>query len=420
MIIVSVSVNHTTAPLEIREAPAFGPEESRRFLTEHAGGLSERLLLSTCNRTELLAVTDGPDDPAPELIRLLGRAGGVPDISLNGAVRVFRDIDAIRHLFRVASGIESMVLGETQILSQVKAAGEMAAACGATGPVLLDVMQAAVRVARRARSETAIGSGAVSVASAAVELAKKVFGKLGDHAALVVGAGEMGSLASRHLKGAGSGRTIVANRTIARALALAHEIEGEAIPLDRLEAALHDVSLVVTSTSSRVPLLTQDGIRAVMKARKGRLLLVIDIALPRDVEPGVARIEGVLLQDIDAMKSIVDRNHAARARAVPEVEAIVEEAVLRFAGRRREAGVVPTIKALRDRFEAIRREELERNLKRIPEEARDAAARLTESLLNRLLHTPTIRMRRSIREEGEGGRLADAARDLFDLEEDGE
>lgn len=418
MSVFAIGVDHRSAPVEIREALAFDRDQAASFLAEAAAELSERLLLSTCNRTEVLAVSgDTAGDPAARLLELLKRSRGVPDFGKNGFTRVYRGEEAVRHLFRVAAGLESMILGESQILGQVKDAGDLAEACGASGPVLRKVLETSVRVGKRARTETKIGEGAVSVASAAVDLAKKVFGDLADRSAMVIGAGETGALVSRHLRAGGIGRMRVTNRTLTRAQELAREVEAESWGLCGVPPGLREADVVIASMGGERPLLTYDEIRMAMRARKDRMLLILDISVPRAVERRVGDIENVFLHDIDALQSIVDQNLEVRRRAIPKVEAIVEDAVESFLRWEREMEVVPTIKALRQRFEELRRRELDQNLKRIPEGAREAAARMTESLVQKLLHEPTMRLRKASREPGEGRDLSAAIRDLFGIED---
>ena len=414
--LVSVGVDHKTAPVEVREALAFDPDQARRFLTEEAAVLPERMLLSTCNRTSLLAVAPpGVEDPVALLIGLLRDARGVSDFGRESITRVDRGEDALRHLFRVATGIESMVLGESQILGQLKDAADVARAVGSSGPVLTRAIETAVRVAKRARAKTAIGEGAVSVASSAVELARRVYGDLQSRSGLVIGAGETGRLVSQHLTKAGIGRLTVANRTLGRAQELAGEVGAEPWGLCGVPSALRSADVVVCSTGSERPILTVDEIRAAMRVRKDRMLLILDIAVPRDVDPAASKIENVFLHDVDALRTIVDKNLKLRKRAVPKVEAMVEEAVQSFLRWEKEMRVTPAIKALRDRFEKIRQEELAKNLKRVPEEGREAAARMTESLMNRLLHEPTVTLRRESRVPGGGRDLVEALRRLFGM-----
>jgi len=412
--IVSVGVDHRTAPVEVREALAFDPEQARVFLTEDTAILPERLLLSTCNRTAFLAVPPaGVDDPVALLTDLLRDARGVSDIGHPSLTRIYRGEEALRHLFRVATGIESMVLGESQILGQLKDAADLARAVGSSGPVLTRALEIAVRVGKRARAKTSIGEGAVSVASSSVELARRVYGDLADRSALVIGAGETGRLVARHLAKAGIGRLTVANRTLGRARELADEVGAEPWGLCGVPPALRSADVVVCSTASARPILTATEIRAAMRVRKDRMLLILDIAVPRDVDPAAKKIENVFLHDVDALRTIVDKNLERRRRAVPKVEAMVDEAVAAYICREKELEVTPAIKALRERFEEIRQEELARNLKRVPEEGREAATRLTESLLNRLLHEPTVTLKRESRVPGGGRDLVAALRRLF-------
>jgi glutamyl-tRNA reductase len=419
MSLVAVGVDHRTASVELREALAFDEAGARRFLLSEAAGFRERLLLSTCNRTELFVVPrEHAEDPIPDLFALLKRASGI-DLPRDGNItHVRRGEDAVRHLFRVSCGIESMVLGETQIMGQVRDAAEMAASCGTAGPLLHRVLEAAVRVARRARSETAIGEGAVSVASVAVDVAKKMFGDLADRTALVVGAGETGRLVAQHLKGAGVGALLVANRTLGRAQDVATEVGGDPSGLCGVPPALRDADIVICSTAADTPIITHAEMKSTMRVRKGRMILLIDIAVPRDVEEKVGRLEGVFHHDIDALGQIVEQNVGLRRAAVPQVEKLVDEAVQSFQKWERGLTVVPAIKALRERFEEIRLEELDRNMKRVPPEAREQAERLTQSLLNRVLHGPMDRLRRAADEPGRGRDLVAAMRELFGIRED--
>ena len=414
MAVFAIGVDHRSAPVEIREALAFDPERARRFLSGVSAGLPERLLISTCNRTEVFAVPAAPGaESVKSLFELLRLTSGVDLPAMNGVALVMQGEDAIRHLFRVASGLESMVLGEAQILGQVKEAGEIAEACGATGPELRRLLESAVRVAKKVRTQTSIGEGAVSVASIAVDLARKVFGDLKERSALVVGAGETGALVARHLRSAGIGRLAVANRTLGRALEVAKEVGAEPRGLCGVPPAIREADIVVCSTAADEPILTYDEMKATMRARRGRMLLVLDIAVPRDVDRRAARLEGVFLHDIDAIGKIMDDNLGRRRKALPRAEAIVEDAVKSYLAWEAGLEVQPAIKALRDRFEEIRREELRKNLKRVPEEARDATVRLTESLVNRLLHEPTVRLRKAGSEPGGGKGLVAALREMF-------
>jgi glutamyl-tRNA reductase len=417
--LIALGVDHRTASLAVREALAFDEERARRFLAEDLHHLPERMVLSTCNRTEVFAVPPpGVAEPAGQLADLLGRARGLDLAAADARPSVFIGEEAVLHLLRVACGLESMVLGEAQILGQVKAAGELAESCGAAGPVLRKLLETAARAARRARAETKIGEGAVSIASAAVDLAEKVFGSLAGHSALVVGAGETGRLVAKHLHAAGIGTMRLANRTLGRAQAVAAEVAAEPFGLCGVPPGLRDSDIVVCSTSAERPILTREEVKAAMRVRRGRLLLVLDIAVPRNVDERAREIEGVLLHDIDALRSIADGNLAIRRKAVPKVEAIVEEARRAFENWRKSLAAEPTIVSLRRRFEAVREEELAKNLKRVPPEARDAARKLTESLVNRLLHEPSARLREAAGEPRRAAEAAAALADLFGLSED--
>jgi glutamyl-tRNA reductase len=346
----------------------------------------------------------------------VGRAKG-KDLLAPGPERYATDDDAAaRHLLRVASGLESMVLGEAEILGQVKDALALAASEGTLGSVLDRLATTAIRAGKRARTETDIGAGTVSVASAAVALAGKVFSDLGGREVLVIGAGDTARLAGQHFSLRRPRALRIANRTLARAEALAQAFGGAALPLGELPAALVRCDVIVCATSAPRPLLSGDDVREALRGRRGRPLLVLDLGVPRNVEPEVADLEGVFLHTVDAVRGHVDENLGRRRRAVPRVEAIVEEELLSFLDWVRTLEVTPTLRALRERFEAVRAEEVGRHLGRFSKEDAQRVESLTRSLVNRLLHTPTARLKALDVEAGQDRRRLDALREIFDLE----
>ncbi len=415
-----VGLSHKTAPVEVRERAAF-PDDALAAALKQAvaiAGVGEAMIVSTCNRVEVYAGVDGGDS-AEALRRLLVEARGLP-ASLRAHLYTHDGEPALRHLFRVASSLDSMVVGESQILGQVKQAFQTAEAAGTVGPVLSRALPRAFSLAKRVRSETEVARSSASIASAAVDLAAQIFGELDGREVLVVGAGKMGDLSARHLKAAGVGRLHVVNRTAARAAELAERLGGTPAPWEDLDRLLGTVDIVLCSTGAAEPVIRAARVREVMRARKGRWLFFIDIAVPRDVEAGVGAIENVYLYDVDALETVVAQNRAGRAREATEAEAIVDEELQRFRAQERTQAAVPIIKALRARFLEIATAEAQRTLGKLqsPSE-RDKAQvqQLAESIVNKLLHTPLTALKREAQSAPDGGALSEAVRLLFELAE---
>ncbi|HEY0155111.1 MAG TPA: glutamyl-tRNA reductase [Longimicrobium sp.] len=422
-----VGVSHRTAPIELRERFAFGRAElpgALISLVEETG--AETVVLSTCNRTEVyLAAPEGVDGTDAARAVLAARVG----MSAEGAARhlyLHRDRGAAEHLFRVSSGLDSMILGEPQIQGQVRdayaVARETAAAEGpVVGPALNRLFQTALNVGGRVRSETGLGIGAASVSSAAVDLAKKIFGSLKGRRALVLGAGEMSETTLECLRAEGVRTAIVANRTWDRARELAERWGGEAVRWEQFGEALAGVDIVICSTAAPHPVLTRERLRAALPNGAKRPLCIIDIALPRDVEPAVGDEPNVFLYDIDDLQAIVSGNLDRRRAELPAAEGIVGAGVDEFWSWYSSLAVVPTIRALRDHGERVRQAEVERALRSLQhlspgdQQAIDA---LTRSLLNKLLHAPTVRLRQAAG-NGRGTGVLDTVRYLFELEPDG-
>ena len=417
MDILVVGINHHTAPVEVRERLAFADEELPAALETLMAedSLREAMILSTCNRVEVWAAAEAPAAVREVLANHLAKARGVDPETLRPLLYAREGLEAVAHLFRVAASLDSMVVGEPQILGQVKAAYAQAHAAGAAGPLLSRAVHAAFRAAKRIRTETAIARSAVSVSYAAVELARKIFGDLGGKAVLLLGAGEMSELAARHFRDRGIARLLVANRTPGRAEELARQIGGEALP--SLEAALHnaEADIVLCSTAAPGYLVTRVDAQRLLAARRHRPVFFIDIAVPRNVEPSVNELDGAYLYDIDDLQAVVESNRKEREREAERAEALVLEELDRFAGRLADRAAVPTIRSLRERVEEIRQEELARTLGRLKEaspETRAAVEALSASLVNKILHTPIQRLKL---ERGEGRRFRELVRDLFDL-----
>jgi glutamyl-tRNA reductase len=419
MNLVCIGLSHRTAPVEVREKVAFSAEstvEALRALEAEAG---ERVLLSTCNRTELYAVGEA-EDLAPRLAAKLDAIAGESVFRDPSIAVALSGREAALHLTRVACGLESMVLGEAQILGQVENALALAKSAGSAGAVLGRLFGSAVHLGQRARAETEIGRGAVSVSSAAVALAKKIFGSLEDREALVLGAGEMGALAARHLRSAGVGRLAIANRTVARAEAVAEEVDAEAEPLCGAPSDLSRVDVVVSAVSGGVSMLTRTTVRGALRSRAYRPLLIVDVAVPRSVDPAVNGLENVFLQDVDSLRHIIDANLRRRKKAAEGLEPECEAVADRFVTWWRSLSVEPTLRDLRSRLSSLAEHELERTMRKLPAEVRTSVETMTRSIVNKILHAPTERLRGSAgRGNGVADRLA-VLRELFDIEESDE
>jgi glutamyl-tRNA reductase len=395
-------LSHLNAPVELREQLAVDEDKLRELLRDIAatGVVREAIILSTCNRVEVYAVADVPGEARATMFRRLCRHRGVEPTSVEAALYTYAEGDAVRHAFRVASSLDSMVIGEPQILGQVKDAFAIAQSCEVVGPALHSLFTQAFAVAKKVRTETEIARHAVSVSFAAVELAKKIFGGLQGKAVLLVGAGKMSELAARHLVEQGVFPVYVTNRTWARAQEMARALAGTAVPFDELSTALAAVDIVISSTGAAEPVIRRETVQHVMHGRRGRPLFFIDIAVPRDVEGSVDTLDDVYCYDIDDLKQVVDANLRERGREAHRAEALVEREVAKFLVRLGDVEVIPTIVSLRERLEAIRTGEVKRTLARLPAatpETRDAIEALSTAIVNKILHAPITKLRESSR-----------------------
>jgi glutamyl-tRNA reductase len=419
MHIIATGLSHKTAPVEIREtlAVTVGKLAPDLDALRQQPGVGEGVIVSTCNRTEVYASLASPEDGVIE--RFLASRYQVDMARLGPHLYRYLDREAVSHLFRVASGTDSMAVGEYQILGQVKQALTCAQTQGTAGAVLGQLFQTALAVGKRARGETEIGAGAFSVAGCAVALARQIFDSLGDKRILILGAGEMAEATARTLQSAGAPSVFVANRTFDRAQALAGELGGQAVRFDDLESALSAADIVVASTASPHAVVHRELVARAMRRRRNLPLFLIDIAVPRDVEPAVGRLDNVYLYDIDDLQAVVAEDTALREREIEKVEAIVQQEADRFMGWFRSLAVTPTIQALQAKLEGIRRQELERAASRLgglSPEQREAVERLTRSIVEKTLHSPAIRLRRDA-ENGERIDEAAVLRALFEIEE---
>lgn len=414
-----IGLNYKTAPVEIREVLAVPAAEMPAALERLNGlALSESVLLSTCNRTEVYAVGQDAQETFGELFQYLAELGRFPDPEgLRPYLYQKSGMDAVTHLFRVASGLDSMVIGETQILGQVRDCYRNSAQAGTVGKVLHQLFEQAIAVGKRAQTETRIGQNAVSVSYAAVELAKKVFRNLDGRRCMAIGAGETAKLTVRHLQASGVREIIIANRTLERAQSLAQEIDGIAVSMSALPQYLQQVDVVISSTGASSYVLTLPMVAEAVRHRRGRPIFLFDIAVPRDVDPGVGNLDGVFLYDIDDLQAVVTANLQERAEEAKLVERIVSEEADRFKTWTASLEVVPTIRQLRDKVEAIRQRELERTFNRLPEltdRERAVIEAMSVSLVNKILNAPTQRLK-GMADQGEADLAIETVARLFDL-----
>jgi len=414
-------VSHHRAPLELRERVAVDIATAgalARELSSRHGGEYETVVLSTCNRTELYLAADDEESLAEHADRaLLSLAGPAAETLAPVAYRL-ADESAALHLFRVAAGLDSMVPGEGEILGQVREAFE----AGAPGPLLDRVFRMALHAGRRARVETAIGESPASIPAAAAALAQQVFDRLDGRRVVLVGAGRMSELTARNLRSRGAAVTVVLNRTLERAQSLATELGARAASLEELAGSLADADVVVASTSAPGLILSADELAATVRARRGRPLLLVDLAVPRDVDPAFAAIDGCFVYDLDDLEGIVSASLAGRRSEAIEAERIVGEEAERFRAWQASLAVVPAIASLRARAEEIRAAELARmeaRLGRLPESDREAVDTVTAQIVNKLLHLPTVRMKEAA-VTPDGVLYADVVRHLFGLGEESE
>jgi glutamyl-tRNA reductase len=418
MRLFAVGLSHRTAPVELRECVDFtraGVEAALSALASRGVG-REAVVLSTCNRAEIYAIGE-TDATADSLGRFFSEYHQLPHAEVAGHLYQRRGAEAARHLFRVAAGLDSLVVGEPQILGQVKAAYSAASEGQYTGALTNRLFHSAFAAAKRVRSETGLGEGAVSISYAAIALAKKIFGHLKGRRVLILGAGEMAKLTGIHLQSQQVEQIAIASRTLLAAQQLASRLSGQAIPWDALDGALAGADIVVTATGASEPVLTRARVEEAMRPRRSRPLFVIDIAVPRDVEASVGNLDQVFLYNIDDLQTIVKENLARRGGELARAEAIVEEEVARFTAWMQSREIVPTVVALRQRFEAIRRSELARlepKLAGLPPEARARVDEITRLIVEKLLLTPTEQLK-SVSDEAMVVAYADALNRLFSL-----
>ena len=412
-----LGLNHNTAPIEIREQVVFAGDEVGRAVVHltDIDGVDEAVLLSTCNRTEFYVMTS---EGGRERLQSWLRDERNLDPAFADSLFALDDDEAIRHIFRVACGLDSMVLGEPQILGQLKDAFREAQQAGTVNHQLSRLFQHTFSVAKKVRTDTEIGANPVSVASAAVRLAQQFFAGFGQHTALLVGAGVTIDLVAKHLTKKEIGRLFVANRNVERARGLASKYGGYAVPLSELEGTLPEADILITSTASAEPIVTQEQMQAAMKTRKHKPVFAVDIAVPRDIEAGVAELNDIFLYTIDDLQKVIQEGQTSREAAAIDANRILDDEIRRYLNIERAKQVSPVITALRNRGETIRAEVLRQAQRRINKgvDSREVVEFATASLMKKMLHHPSVRLREA--GEAEEQDIIDATRDLFGIDDD--
>ncbi|WP_337864665.1 glutamyl-tRNA reductase [Ignavibacterium sp.] len=394
MNLLGISINHRTAPVDLREALHLSEEEIRNLIQQTKDKvLSEGIIISTCNRTEIYGIPKQNGITHLDLQNLI--------INFKSAAKVteenfqkFVSRESVEHLFRVATGIDSLLIGDNQIFKQVKDSFIVSEEMNFAGFLIKRLMDAAVRVGKRAINETAISEGAVTVSYAAVQLVEKIFANLSKKSAIVIGTGETGEIAAKHLRDRRIGRLALTNRTFEKAEKLATELNTAVFPFDTFKEHLYKFDIIISATSSENIILTKEDIERAMKKRNYDSLVIMDIAIPRDVDPACKDIDYVFYHDIDSLNVIVQQNLAKRRNEIPKVEKIIQEELDAFFDWYNSLQVAPTIKELRDYFESVRAEEVEKNINKFSEEDREKLEIITKRIINKILHHPTVELKK--------------------------
>jgi glutamyl-tRNA reductase len=418
--ILLIGINHKTAPVEVRECIAFSDDESKLAL--HAllrkSFIKEALLFSTCNRVEILLVTDNKTRAVAETKGFIAEFNKIPLEHFEDSLYTHEGNDAVRHIFRVASSLDSMVVGEPQILGQVKKAYRTATEEHTSGVILNRLLHRTFFVAKRIRTETGIGDHAVSISYAAVELARKIFGVLNDKTVMLIGAGEMAELAVEHLMHNNTARLWVGNRTFEKGIELAKQFNGAAIRFEEIPEVLKTADIIISSTGAPDYVIRRDQVKGILRKRKNRPLFFIDIAVPRDIDPEINRLNNCYVYDIDDLKGVIDENIEDRHKEAMKAERIVDEAVIRFRDWYESLNVVPTIVDLRNKMESIAAAELKKTLQpgKISAQEAEAIHKMADSLINKFLHHPTLFLKKSSM-RGDKSFYIDTVRKMFKLDE---
>lgn len=419
---VAIGLNHRSAPVEIREKMSFHPSQMEEALQELKSypGLEGVVILSTCNRTEVYAATTDVEVGIRSVKKFLSNHHGIEENILEQYLCVHTLYDAVRHLFRVTSGLDSMVRGETQILGQVNNAYQQANEAQVTNKAVNVLFQTALAVGKRVRTDTLIDQHPVSISYTAVELAKQQFGELQGKGILIMGAGEMSTLTAKHLVAAGASTVLVSNRSYEKAVALAQECSGRAVRFAEMDQFLEEVDIVISATASSHFVILPERMQEIMKKRRGRPILLIDIAVPRDIHPDVGKIPNITLFDIDDLREVVDRHFQEREKAAAEAEKIIEEEMLQFLKWHNSLFVVPTIIALQQKGQQIKDVQLNRALERLggltPNQVKIISS-MANSIINQLLHGPITNLK-EYASTTQGHLYTEILQNLFDLDVD--
>lgn len=416
--ITLIGVNHKTASVELREALAFTAEESANALQRLKGNndVKEALIFSTCNRMEILFIPAHADG-VEKMITFLSDTKQVPVEKFEKSLYIYRQKDAVRHLFRVAASLDSMIVGEPQILGQVKSAYRRCTEAHASGVILNRLMHKTFSIAKKVRRETGIGDSAVSISYAAIELAGKIFSDLGERSVMLLGAGEMAELAVEHLISHGVKKIVVANRTFENAVTLSEKFNGEAVTFEERLQALETVDIVVSSTGAVAYVITAAHLKQAMKRRRYRPIFLIDIAVPRDIDPAINKIDNAYLYDIDDLQHIVEDNMEERKKEAVKAERLVDEAVIKFHRWMESLEVVPTIVGIKEKLDAITAMEAKKTLAtlNLSQKEQDAVQRMLQAVTNKIMHDP-IRFLKNTGCHRDDTHYISAARQLFNLD----
>lgn len=401
MNILTVSINHRTAPVELREALHLSNEEVCEIIKKAKDNfLKEGLLISTCNRTELYGIPANSKTTHQQLQKFIAENKNSTTTSSEN-FQTFIARDSLKHLFSVTTGIDSMLIGDNQIFKQVKNAFNIAEEMNFAGYLMRRVFDAAIRVGKRAISETAISEGAVTVSYAAVQLIEKIFSNLSKKSALIIGTGETGEIAAKHLRDRGIGRLALTNRTFEKAEKLAADLKTAVFPFDTFKDHIHKFDIIISATSAEEIIISRSDIQTTMKKRSYSSMVLMDIAVPRDIDPTSKKIDNVFYHDIDSLNIIVEQNVKKRKEEIPKVEKIIEEELDTFFEWYNSLQSAPTIKNLREHFDEIRTEEVEKNINKFSPEDREKLEIVTKRIINKILHHPTIELRK-VNDSGTG------------------
>jgi len=420
--IVLIGINHKTAPIELRECLAFSEEDMLNAFSVFKNNpvIMELMLFSTCNRVELLMTTPNPDKAIQTAKQYLSDSKQMALKQFENSLYIHQGDDAIRHIFRVASSLDSLIVGEPQILGQIKDAYRRATSQKTSGVILNRLLHKTFFIAKRVRHETGIGDHAVSISYAAIELAKKIFGSLEGKEILLIGAGEMAELAVENLIRNRSGNIFVANRTFENALKLADKFKGQAIRFEEISGAIERVDIIISSTGAKDLIIHQDQVKKILRKRKNRPLFFIDIAVPRDIDPEINRLSNAYVYDIDDLKGVIEENIEDRKREAVKAERMIDEAVIKFRQWHENLDIVPTIIDLRKKLDTIAQNEVKKTFKslhHVSESDYQAIYRMTHAIINKILHDPTLFLKQN-GYHGLNSASIDFTRKLFRLDEE--